>query len=195
VDPDSASAESIRDENEYAGVRVTLSGTLSVARLTFHTDINVGDPVWPDPRLVELPRILGGTIEITGYPLTMVLAEKIVTMMQRGTANTRWRDFVDVYTLTREHSLNGGELHTSMTTVANHRQAELVPLEEALFGFPPLAQPKWAARHRKQRIEHQVPENFADLFTAVNIFADPAITDQTENKSWRPETLTWENRH
>ena len=40
-------------------------------------------------------------------------------MMQRGTANTRWRDFVDVYALTRQHSLNGGELHESMITVAN----------------------------------------------------------------------------
>ncbi|MBR7824701.1 nucleotidyl transferase AbiEii/AbiGii toxin family protein [Actinospica sp. MGRD01-02] len=96
LDPDSASAESIRDENEYTGVRVTLTGTLSVARLSFHIDIDVGDPVWPAPRPVELPRILGGTLEITGYPLSMVLAEKIVTMMQRGTANTRWRDLVDV---------------------------------------------------------------------------------------------------
>lgn len=195
LDPDSASAESIRDENEYAGVRVTLTGTLSVARLTFHIDINVGDPVWPDPRPIELPRILGGTIEITGYPLTMVLAEKIVTMMQRGTANTRWRDFVDVYTLTRQHSLNGDELHESMTTVANHRKAELVPLEETLVGFPLLAQPKWAAWRRRQRLEHRLPENFADVLAAVSVFADPAITDQTGNKSWRPAALTWDDHH
>jgi len=185
LDPESASAESIRDDNEYAGVRVTLTGTLSVARLTFHIDINVGDPVWPAPRPVELPRILGGTIEITGYPLTMVLAEKIVTMMQRGTANT----------LTRQHALNGDELHESMTTVANHRQAELVPLEQALVGFPSLAQPKWAAWRRRQRLDDRVPESFSELLTAVGAFADPAITGQTENKSWLPEALTWERRH
>jgi hypothetical protein len=65
-----------------------------------HIDINVGDPVWPQPQPIELPRILGGTIEITGYPLTMVLAEKIVTMVLRGTVNTRRRAFVDVNTST-----------------------------------------------------------------------------------------------
>jgi nucleotidyltransferase AbiEii toxin of type IV toxin-antitoxin system len=76
------------------------------------------------------PRILGGTIEITGYPFTMSLAEKIVTMMQRGTANTRWRDdFFDACTLTHQHQhpLNDDELRESMSTVANHRQAGLVP--------------------------------------------------------------------
>lgn len=34
-----------------------------------------------------------------GYPRVMVLAEKIVTAIQRGTANTRWRDFVDIVAL------------------------------------------------------------------------------------------------
>jgi hypothetical protein len=29
----------------------------------------------------------------------MVFAEKIVTALERGTANTRWRDFVDIYSL------------------------------------------------------------------------------------------------
>jgi hypothetical protein len=36
----------------------------------------------------------------------MVLAEKIITAVQRGTANTRWRDFVDVYLLTGAHRLS-----------------------------------------------------------------------------------------
>ena len=90
LDPDSATAESIRDKNEYAGVRVTLTGTHSVAWLTVHIDINVGDPVWPDPRPIELPKILGGTIEITGYPLTMVLAEKIVMLRPHPPGHESW---------------------------------------------------------------------------------------------------------
>lgn len=36
----------------YSGVRVTLTGTLAAARLTFHVDVNVGDPIWPDPQQV-----------------------------------------------------------------------------------------------------------------------------------------------
>jgi len=65
--------------------------------LRFHVDVNVGDPVWPVPGPVEVPRLLGGSVTLLGYPLTMILAEKIVTGVERGTANTRWRDYADVY--------------------------------------------------------------------------------------------------
>ena len=45
LDADHATAENIRDDDTYSGVRVTLTGTLSVARLSFHVDVNVGDPI------------------------------------------------------------------------------------------------------------------------------------------------------
>lgn len=45
-----------------------------------------------------------------GYPLPMVFGEKIVTALQRGTVNTRWRDFADIYTLARSHRIDGREL-------------------------------------------------------------------------------------
>lgn len=38
-----------------------------------------------------------------GYPLAMVYSEKIVTAVARGTVNTRWRDFADMYLLARRH--------------------------------------------------------------------------------------------
>lgn len=192
--PDSASAESIRDENEYAGVRVTLTATLSVARLTFHVDINIGDPVYPTPKSIALPRLLGGSLGITGYPLSMVLAEKIVTMIQRGTANTRWRDFLDVYTLTRHQPLDGERLHASTTTVATHRQTPPTPLAEVLAGFAPLAQARWAAWRRRQQLDSTIPEDFADILTAVTTFADPAITDQAKTLTWKPDTLSWQDQ-
>ncbi len=40
-----------------------------------------------------------------GYPIPMVLAEKIVTAAQRGITSTRWRDFADIYLLTGQHQL------------------------------------------------------------------------------------------
>lgn len=99
-----ACAETIRDGDEYSGVRVTLGCSVATARLRFHVDVNVGDPIWPLPGPVDVPRLLGGCVTVLGYPLTMVLAEKLVTAIERGTANTRWRDYADVYLLTGERS-------------------------------------------------------------------------------------------
>ena len=94
-----AHAEVIRDGDEYSGVRVSLQCSLASARIHFHVDVNVGDPIWPAPQMVALPRLLGGEIALAGYPLAMVYAEKVVTAIQRGIANTRWRDFADLYLL------------------------------------------------------------------------------------------------
>ena len=73
-DTDAATADVIRDDDEYSGVRVTLTATLASAQLRLHIDVNIGDPIWPAPRTVHLPRLLGGSITLTGYPLTMVYA-------------------------------------------------------------------------------------------------------------------------
>ncbi|MBK7622994.1 MAG: nucleotidyl transferase AbiEii/AbiGii toxin family protein [Kineosporiaceae bacterium] len=78
-DPRSAVAEVIRDEEEYSGVRVSMNAELATARVRFHLDVNVGDPVWPAPSRVSMPRPLGGQpLEPMGYPLHMVHAEKTV---------------------------------------------------------------------------------------------------------------------
>jgi len=91
-----AAADVIRDEDHYSGVRVSMGVALATARTRFHVDVNVGDSVWPPPNQVEVPRLLGGqSLNVAGYPLPMVHAERIVTAVQRGTVNTRWRDFGD----------------------------------------------------------------------------------------------------
>lgn len=48
----------------------------------------------------------------------MVHAEKIITALQRGTINTRWRDFADVYVLAGQHPIDGRELHRALSEVA-----------------------------------------------------------------------------
>lgn len=136
-----AHADTIRDEDEYSGVRVTMTATLARAQLTFHVDVNVGDPVTPAAVLVHVPRLLGGQpLTLSGYPLPMVHAEKVVTALQRGTVNTRWRDFADVWTLSGTHPVNGNELQTALRVVADHRSVRLAPLADVLDGYAALAQ-------------------------------------------------------
>ena len=138
---ESLRAQTIREDDEYAGVRVTATASLSTATLHFHLDINVGDPIWPGPQVVSLPRLLRNEpIRILGYPITMILAEKIVTAMQRGTANTRWRDFVDINALLRADRYDRTKLRTAIERVAQHRDTLVRPLAEILAGYPELAQ-------------------------------------------------------
>jgi Nucleotidyl transferase AbiEii toxin, Type IV TA system len=172
-DTQSLGAQIIREDDDYNGVRVTASVALATAKLHFHLDINFGDPIWPEPTTVSLPRLLGtAPIQIAGYPVSMILAEKIVTVMQRGTANTRWRDFVDIRALLGSSPIDTTELRTSIEQVARYRAATIRPLAESLAGFPPLAQARWSAWRRNQRLETTTPDDFAAVLEPIITFTD-----------------------
>lgn len=189
-DRDAITAETIRDQDHYSGVRVSVTGRLSMARLHFHVDVNVADPIYPAPEPVALPRLLGGEIHIVGYPIEMVLAEKIVTAIERGNVNTRWRDFVDIAALSATRPPEAGRLDQSLRAVARHRLVQLVPLADGLVGYADLAQTRWRSWRAKHHLEDSTPEHFHELLATVTALADPAITGEA-NGTWDPTTHAW----
>src|SRR6185437_11369999 len=128
---------------------------------------------------------------IRGYPLEMVLAEKIVTALARGTANTRWRDFLDLYVLIRRHAVGARTLRTSMQHVAEYREVPLSPLKPALAGYPEIAQSRWFSWLRKQRLETSAPPEFATVLELVVSFADPLISNDPTVSMWNPFEEAW----
>jgi len=75
----------------------------------------------------------------------MTYAEKIVTALQRGTVNTRWRDFVDVFLLSGHHPVSENEIQQALAAVADYRLTVLIPLADVLQGYAVLARARWAA--------------------------------------------------
>ena len=190
-DPAAVSGAPIRDEAAYAGVRVHMAATLATAHIPLHADVNFGDPIWPAPTITELPLLLGGHLRLRGYPDHMVLAEKIVTAIDRGDQNTRWRDFVDIAAITGSRRVLDTDLHHAIDTVAVHRTITVRPLAEVLDGFPALAQSRWRAWRRKQRLEASTPERFGDLLNACMAFADPVLHATASGRIWEPELREW----
>ena len=189
--PDTAKSEVIREEDAYSGVRVSMGARLASASLPFHVDVNVGDPIWPAPSTVEVPRLRGGEpIVLAGYPIHMVHAEKIVTAIQRGVANTRWRDFGDIWTLSRRHSVSASDLRAAIDAVAAHRGAQLSQLAEVLDGYAELGQARWVAWRRRSNSDH-LPDSFADVLDGAFAFADPVLASGDATGSWDPQAGQW----
>jgi len=186
-----AKAQQIRDQAPYPGVRVSMKAALLSASLSFHIDITVGDPVWPAPQSIELPRLLGGRIQLAGYPLEMILAEKIRTCVQRDTANTRWRDFADIRSLSRRHDVSGRSLCMTLGKVTAHQHVAQEPLGEVLAGFERIAQPQWSRWRARLSMEDSVPASFADVLAEVTAFADPALTWEADGMTWRALERRW----
>lgn len=190
-DAESIASEPIRDEADYSGVRVKVTARLGPARIALHVDVNFGDPIWPAPTTAELPRLLGGTLRLNGYPDHMVLAEKIVTAIDRGEVNTRWRDFVDITAIAGTRTISASDLREAIHIVANHRGVKLESLAERLGHMPELAQAKWATWRRKQRLTETTPIAFAELLDACVAFADPILTEPTLGGTWSPAERAW----
>ena len=126
-DPKSVKATQLGPEDEYQGVRVTLEGRLGQARVPIRIDVGYGDAVVPSPEVVEVPTILGDlpAPRMKAYPREAVVAEKFETMVRRGMANGRMRDFYDVWSMARRFEFDGGTLSASIRATFERRKTRV----------------------------------------------------------------------
>jgi len=186
-----ATAEVIREDEEYSGVRVSIPCQLASADVSFHVDVNVGDAIWPAPEMVLVPRLLGGELRVRGYSIEMVIAEKVVTAIQRGTASTRWRDFCDVYLLSRSRTLSETTLRGAILRVSEGRQASIALLAEVLAGYEEIAQRKWSAWVRKQGLSDRLPDDFREVLDWIKSFVDPILDTHDLGRNWDGSLGAW----
>ena len=161
------SATVIRNGDAYPAVRASLEARLATARHKVSVDVSVGDPVIPAPVRTAIPMLLGDEApSILAYPKVMVVAEKLVTALQRGRASTRWRDFADLFMLVPGDMVED-EIIAALRGVAEDRGVQLQPLGNVLEGMATEAQAHWATWRERQRIQDRVPENFATVLDVL----------------------------
>ena len=76
-----------------------------------------------------------------------------MTILERGTTSTRWRDYVDIVQLTRRYAIDPDELRHASQAVATYRGVTLTPITPAITGYGAVGQAKWAAWRRKERLD------------------------------------------
>ncbi|TFD63086.1 nucleotidyl transferase AbiEii/AbiGii toxin family protein [Cryobacterium ruanii] len=195
IDPARTNIRLIREGDDYSGLRVKIFAHVYTSAVSFHLDISTGDPIWPNPRTVTVPQILGGEFEMLGYPLVMVVAEKAVTMLTRGTTSTRWRDIVDLRNFSLSHDFSASEVRGAAQRVADFRRVPLTSIAVATAGWHAIAQPKWAAWRRKLSLTDICLESFDDQLTHVIQFADPVFSGAVGPADvWDSATQRWHKR-
>lgn len=92
--------EDIRETDDYPGIRVHLKAVYAPMEVPITVDVTTGDRITPAPMEYDYPMLFDeGSIRLMAYPLETVLAEKLETVVSRGVANTRPRDFYDIHLL------------------------------------------------------------------------------------------------
>ena len=113
----------IMEGHDYPGIRFMLEATLDRMRQAIKIDISTGDII--TPRAIEYSYNLmfeERAISLWTYNLETLLAEKLETIMARGTANTRMRDFYDIYVITRQESIDRTVLKRAFLATSDKRK-------------------------------------------------------------------------
>jgi len=148
--PETVTAEPIRDHMEYGGVRVVMRGELAGARIPIQADIGFGDAITPEASEISYPVLLADPAPILlSYPRETVVAEKYQALVSLGVANTRMKDFYDLWVLAREYEFEGAILLQAIKATFSRRQTavpEQTPLAlTADFFEDPQKNTQWDA--------------------------------------------------
>lgn len=114
----------IMDEADYPGIRIMLDTAIETMHTPLKIDFSTGDVITPREVSYSFRLLFGErTISILAYNLETVLAEKLETLLARGTANTRMRDYYDIYVLTntQEHNIDNATLKEAFVNTSAKR--------------------------------------------------------------------------
>lgn len=123
-DADTIEAEDITINKEYHGVRVSVVAHLDTARQRVSMDIGFGDVIIPAPQKLVFPALIDTMpqAEIKAYSLETVVAEKFHAMIVLSLANSRMKDFFDVYRILVTNRVNSEVLSDAIKSTFANRE-------------------------------------------------------------------------
>lgn len=159
----SVKAVPIRNEQEYQGQRITMTAFLGKSRIPIQVDVGFGDVITPKARKISYPTLLNFPApRIRTCPRETMVAEKLQAMVILGIANSRMKDFYDLYVLARDFGFDGTTLAQAIRATFTRRRTGIsreTPLaltEE--FGRDDVKSVQWKAFVRKSGLDRNVPD-------------------------------------
>jgi len=192
-----AVTELIALDSKYPGVRAKIRGTLEGARFVLQLDIGVDDAAVPPPDWVDYPTLLEGpSPRILAYHPVTAVAEKFEAIVSLGLANSRMKDFYDLWMLATTLSFAGPELRESIAATFANRQTQLpteapVGLTAEYVGQENVA-PMWSAFARKLDASGiKAPPSLFEAVRVIKRFIMPPVlaagAQEEFGAVWSPE--------
>jgi Nucleotidyl transferase AbiEii toxin, Type IV TA system len=186
---DSIEGEEIRDDQEYHGVRLRFEARLAGARIPIQIDIGFGDAVTPPPDVIDYPVMLDSPApRLRAYPQEVVVAEKFHAMVIRGLANSRMKDFFDVWILASMFEFAGSRVSEAIKATFSQRKTELpnnppMALTQEFYNDP-VKQVQWNAFLRKGRMKIQ-ERDLAKVVSQLYLFLMPPTLALANKKEFK----------
>ena len=180
-------AAPIRSEDEYPGVSVRTDATIAGARLPIQIDVGFGDVITPEAIEIEYPALLDAPAPILrAYPPETVVAEKTEVIVLLGIANSRMKDFYDLWAIAQTFAFEGDDLAEAIRRTFERRRT---PLPEQMpiglsDSFALEREIQWQAFLARDRLK-VAPASFAQVIDDLRAFLQPVLA-RTEVAFWPP---------
>jgi predicted nucleotidyltransferase component of viral defense system len=178
--------EDITVEKEYNGTRVHMTAHMDTIVQQFSIDVGFGDVIVPQPAQLDYPLLIEGlpAVNVEAYSLETVVAEKFQTMIDRGTINSRMKDFFDVYTILKADKVDEALLREAVAEVFANRGTEM-DADNVVFsdGFAQdgMRQTMWKAYLKKIKYKDELP--FTEVMDVIRERLQPMMLGEVEDEA------------
>jgi predicted nucleotidyltransferase component of viral defense system len=199
--PGTIRVERIRDEEAYEGVRVRVEARLGDARIPLQIDVGLGDTIVPASEELEYSTLLEFPApKLHAYSKESVIAEKFEAMVKLGVANSRMKDFYDLWVLAQRFEFDSSTLAAAIQSTFKTRRTAL-PRSSPLalrteFYELPTKQTQWRAFLQKNKLK--ADSSLKEIIEVIREFLMPVVdgvlTGNEEDQVWQPGGPWGKNR-
>ena len=181
-------AAPIREEMEYDGVRIRTTATIAGARISIQVDIGFGDAITPTAIEIDYPALLDAPApHLRAYPVETVVAEKFEALITLGVANSRLKDFYDLWVISRTFELRQAALVEAVQRTFE-RRGTVLP-SDIPVGLTDEFAEAWATQWRaflgRDRMA-AVPDAFAATVADLRVFLMPLVVGLKDERPRPP---------
>lgn len=186
----------ITEFKEYHGVSVSIIAYLDRTKVPVSIDIGFGDIIYPDRVKMDFPVLLDMEVpEIFAYSISSVISEKFEAIVSLGDANSRYKDFYDIFILADRYDFDGIELKEAIRETFEHRGTGF----DDIFAFTDdflvseIHQSRWKAFLKKKKALVNVElEKVVSLIKTMLLPIVDSIASGTEYTSkWDYTLRSW----
>jgi hypothetical protein len=185
-----AKAAAIREDNLYGGVRLKLTACLGNIRIPVQVDVGFGDAITPEAVSAEWPMVLDfPAVSLLAYCPETTIAGKFHAAVVLSTANSRMKDFFDLYWLSCHQSFDGERLKEAIAATFQRRSTEFpkttpIAFTEGFYSLPD-KQIQWSGFLRKSKLDTL---DFESIIRQIARFLLPVMNDEVGKHVWKTET-------
>lgn len=171
-------AREITKQDDYKGLNISVTALLGNSRLPVSIDVGFGDVVVPAKKEITFPVLLNMEApQIYSYSMESTLAEKFEAIVSLGYANSRLKDFYDIYVILRDGQIDLVMLKEALVQTFRNRNTSFddIVVFEPSFAQDSERLKRWNSFVKKKRALVQVP--FESVVAKIQDFFAPIVAD------------------